>query len=395
MENLSDIVKGVIKMRGWRYIGIPILTATLFFSLMTKETEATQIINGDPHPAVAAGTVINDDLVILGGSDVVIDGTVNGDVFIFAQRATIRGTIQGDVFAAVQNIEVDGRIEDDARIVAQNVRINGKIKRNLWAAAQDVTIYRNGDVGRNASVASELMTLVGIIQGNLDGAMQSLYIQGTLGGTGKINVKDILLGSEGKLGGDLLYTSPNPVVIEPGGQIVGRTERTESPPPKEWQTYQKKHARGLGFIWPLLSFFGGLIIWAVWKRLLPTSWFAWQQNINEEPGKSALIGLILIGGIPIISLLILITIVGIPLAMMTMFVYGFIYYLSHLVAGSVLGTYLYKRLGWQENNWVFPLGYSVISLLSIVPFLGFFIHVAVFALGLGSLFIKFFSGKPI
>jgi hypothetical protein len=96
-------------------------------------------------------------------------------------------------------------------------------------------------------------------------------------------------------------------------------------------------------------------------------------------------GLLLMGGIPFVSLLILITIVGIPLAVITMLVYVIIYYLSHLVIGGVIGTYIYQRLGWQENTWMFPMGYFVVTMLTIIPFLHFFTNVAVFALGLGGI----------
>jgi uncharacterized membrane protein len=126
---------------------------------------------------------------------------------------------------------------------------------------------------------------------------------------------------------------------------------------------------------------------------LPDSWFAWQRNIVEDPGKSALTGLILIGGIPVISLLTLVTIVGIPLAIMTMVMYGFIYYLSHLVVGGVIGAWLYRRFKWQENSWIFPLGYFLVCVVTAIPFIGFFTHIAIFAFGLGSIFVRVLAGK--
>jgi hypothetical protein len=61
-----------------RYAGIFIVVMFMFLCAM-QPGEAVQIISGGTNPSVAAGKVVDDDLIIFGGKDVIIDGTVNGE----------------------------------------------------------------------------------------------------------------------------------------------------------------------------------------------------------------------------------------------------------------------------------------------------------------------------
>jgi len=80
-----------------------------------------------------------------------------------------------------------------------------------------------------------------------------------------------------------------------------------------------------------------------------------------------------------------VTIVGIPMAIFIVLFYLVACYLSIIVAGAVLGKVLSHKFGWEKEYWSFLLGYLLVILLIMVPFLGFFAKIAFLSLGMGGL----------
>lgn len=68
-----------------------------------------------------------------------------------------------------------------------------------------------------------------------------------------------------------------------------------------------------------------------------------------------------------------------------MLAYAVIYYLSQLVAGGLVGSWLFRLFGRPENTWAFPLGFLLVSLLLFIPLADILARVVIFALGLGGL----------
>lgn len=86
-------------------------------------------------------------------------------------------------------------------------------------------------------------------------------------------------------------------------------------------------------------------------------------------------------GIPIASVIALVTIVGIPFGIGMLFGLGLMYTVGYVAAGFALGRALVKR---PANRFLaFLAGWGIVRVASIVPFLAGFVWFAAIAYGLG------------
>lgn len=99
--------KHIVRYFGAFLIAV-ILPVTTVVPVLAMESRAAENV------AVASGEVVNDDLYVM-GRDVIIDGTVKGDVIAFAQRVTINGVVEGSLNVAAQMITVNGQVIRGAR----------------------------------------------------------------------------------------------------------------------------------------------------------------------------------------------------------------------------------------------------------------------------------------
>src|SRR3954463_11281193 len=63
---------------------------------------------------------VDDDLYVT-AKEVVVEGTIKGDLIAFGSSITVDGTVEGDLIAAGQSVKIGGTVDDDARIAGQTL----------------------------------------------------------------------------------------------------------------------------------------------------------------------------------------------------------------------------------------------------------------------------------
>lgn len=86
------------------------------------------------------------DTVTIGANEV-----VNDDLYAFANQVTVDGRVRGDLIGAGSRLVVNGTIEGDLLFAAQTIIINGTINDDARIAAQVITL------GSNARIGSDLL----------------------------------------------------------------------------------------------------------------------------------------------------------------------------------------------------------------------------------------------
>jgi hypothetical protein len=101
--------------------------------------------------------------------------------------------------------------------------------------------------------------------------------------------------------------------------------------------------------------------------------------------------LVTIAAIPGVILL-LITVVGIPLAGLVLFMLLIYGYLAKVVVGYALGRWMSAKFNWKMTPYTeFALGLLIIYIIKLIPVVGFLAGLIVFWIGLGALTLKVFS----
>jgi hypothetical protein len=131
---------------------------------------------------------------------------------------------------------------------------------------------------------------------------------------------------------------------------------------------------------------GFAILGLILLTLLPGVFAAVEAEVRNEPIKNFLIGL----GVVIVGALVLVvmavTVVLIPTAIMFGMLYLAAVLLASIVVGAAIGTFLQRYFPGVRHPWLFFLaGFFLLHLLFAIPILGFLIRLVATGLGVGAL----------
>jgi hypothetical protein len=145
-----------------------------------------------------------------------------------------------------------------------------------------------------------------------------------------------------------------------------------------------------GFIRPILSLLAlALLMILVFPGLCNGT----AQVIKQQPGKSAGAGAIILFVTPFAALLLLITVIGAPISMLSMLLYIVVICISRVFAGYFLAQLVLDRIGKQLHPVLTMLGgVLVLALLFKIPYIGWILHLAAVLFAAGA-FILYLSGK--
>jgi len=323
------------------------------------------------------------------GNAIEISGTVNGDVFVAGNTVRISGTVNGDVFAGASNIIINGEIDGSVRVAGSNVSIDGKVSRNLMAAGSSLVVNEKAEIGKHVSLAGAFIDVRGKVGGNLEVAGDTLNIAGQIGGKTKLHFKEgerVVLLPQAHLMGDLDYTAENEVVIKEGAQIDGQTNFYPF-------VSKPRQAEILGFMTAgylfvkLVQIFGLFVVALLLISLLKKKVLEVTDLMIKKPWSQIGRGAAWFFLTPIACIVLLITVIGIPLAGIVSLLYVVMLYFSKVFASIALGLLLTKSLGWGKVSLMVSMiiGVIVFSVIKGIPILGWLICLVAIWWGLGAL----------
>jgi cytoskeletal protein CcmA (bactofilin family) len=321
---------------------------------------------------IAAGEKIN-SAAYLAGQSVDVAGDVNGDLFCAGQNINISGTVHGDVICAGQNINISGKVDGDIRIAGQSVDVSASAD-NLTVFTQNFTLSGKGNIARDITGAAKIMTINGTVGRDITLGATNATINGTVGRNITSGVEHLTLGSSAKVNGNISYTSHNQLSKESGAQVTGTVKRTEPPEEKN-----KSGWFGIGF--RIYWFFAALLVALALILLFPAIFQRSATRALDAPGKTILLGVATVLFTPIVFVILLITIVGIPLGLLLLFAW-----IMALVLSGSFFAYLIGRLIWkaQRNSiWIMLVGAVILLLVYNIPYLGGLVMFAALFFGTG------------
>lgn len=358
-----------------------------------KWAAAALVILSFALPAGAVERVTGDSVVVpagnitgplfTAGSYIVVDADVDGDVFAAGQDITINGDINGDLLAAARTVRINGRVSGNVRCAVSNFDLSGEIGKSLTAAAAQVRLHEGSAIGDDTLIFAGTALFSGIVGRQALGAGGDYRIYGPIGGSVHFwEVENLTVGREASINGDLNYGSANQADILPGAQITGQTNWEQVQRPE-----QKVHPEGINWFAQLIWFIAGVVSWGVFVLIFPRLWSGFSEKIFHSPGSALGWGAFALIAAPLASLLLLITVIGIPLSLTLIIAYLLTLYAAKIIVGDAIGRFLAARFGWEgrvHGIWTFMIGFAALILLGRIPVVGFFISLIAAAVALGA-----------
>lgn len=368
-------------------LGLVILSTLAFVGIANAQSFKTGNL------ITVAGDETVDSMLFAAGNNIDVAGIVNGDVYCAGQNINISGTVKGDVFCAGQTINVSGTIEGSVRLAGQNITISGIIGNSATVAAQDLIINKNGIINRDLLGGSQDITINGQIKRDIVAGSENLTIGGKIGRDINGDISAITIESTGKVEGIVNYTGLSDPNIQNGGKIVGTITRTAPKKDVNNNYFSPMAFNIFGFVYMLIT---TIIIALVLVVLFPRQLKDASDKAIRMPVKTALVGFVAMIFAPIFIILLLLSFVGIPLAIISILIWIIIMIISSPFAGYLLGRVILRKS--KRPAMIILLGSSILVATYFIPFIGFVTMFIANLFGMGMIVMqgkKLFSKNPV
>ncbi len=240
-----------------------------------------------------------------------------------------------------------------------------------------VTIDR-GETADDVVVIHGPVSVAGRVRGDLVVVDGRLRISGTVAGDVVTVAERAALAPGARVGGDLVYGDKRPVVPA-GATVAGDIDRVNV----------DKIADPAGFIgaaaiWIAVTVsalvLGLLLLWLA-PRALEAAFEAASTSLGATIGW----GLLLFFGLPVLAVIALVTLVGIPLGVALLLALLPLYAIGYTTGAWLLGR---RLVGPPRGRLLaFLAGLAILRLLAIIPIVGGIVWFAATAVGLGALLV--------
>ncbi|NGQ95081.1 polymer-forming cytoskeletal protein [Brevibacillus sp. SYP-B805] len=355
-----------------------LLALLLVFSLMTGGAAyAFGTIKQDTY-ILPRDQVIHGDLAVNAGK-AVIEGTVEGDLYVFSENIQVLGEVKGDVLSFSAQTDISGIVDGNVRAFTHHLDITGKVSRNVTVVTDHLVIDKDSVVNGSILALAKTVDLFGKVGKEANGFIDQMRITGHVGqGISTLACKQLTIDSTAVIGGDIVYSSPHKAVIAPGATITGQ----ERYAPKDLE--KKTH-----FFFPLIALFTSvvstLVLWLLLRYLFPAAVKRVHRQWEGRLAASIGIGALALFVLPLVCVILLLTVVGIPLALALLASLFLLAFVSKIFVGTWVGVWLTQRFGWRLHPLLSELiGIAAVLLVTGIPILGFLLTVVVWMMFLGA-----------
>ncbi|MGE5522340.1 MAG: hypothetical protein ACM3SS_01400 [Rhodospirillaceae bacterium] len=332
------------------------------------------------------------DNLYLAGPDVKLEQRAEADLVAAAGRLSLDGGVEGDAVLAGGSIDVRAPVGDDLRAAGGIITLASTVKGETLVAGASVHVTPAADLARRAWLAGNEVTIDGKLHGEVKAYGRSITIGGDIQGPVMLSAERIEFLSSARVHSDVTYSSNQDIVLHPDAQIAGKITRE----PGVFQMPRPKiEIPGLSAARPLLLFgllAAGVLLYALFPRYTISA----ARTLERAPLKSLGLGAAMLFSAPPVILLLVITIIGIPLALVVAALYAVALLAAYLMAAFFVAERLLDLVGRRAAGKASRVGalaaaLAALWLLREIPYAGGVVTLAALLFGLGALTLQAFT----
>lgn len=318
-----------------------VILALILIMLIPAGVSALATYNGGQ---VTIGQPVQDDVFASGGT---IDVNAPVDSLIVAGGTiNLNAPVKGDVIAAGGTINVNGDIGGKLVAAGGTINVNSGIGTNAVLAGGTVNIAQGATVGRDAMISGGQVSSAGNIAGNLTVRARTFENTGT---AGHVDVE----------------------LSEPRGEFSR-----------------------IFTIFGIIFTIGMLILGLVLLHVAPRYFIAVEEEVRKSAIVKTVAGFFAIVVSLVVLVLISITIVLLPVALLLWMAFFAALLLSTLFVSLALGRFIALKVRWGAPPWqMFLLGFVILNLASRIPVAGIIVLVISVSLGFAAFFVTLYQNR--
>lgn len=298
-----------------------------------------------------------DSTVFAAGNNVKATGKVDGISFIAGNDVSVENE-RDYLFVGGNIINVKKVTTKDAFLAGSNINVEESKIRDLYAAGERINI--NSEITGKAYVGGNEIT-----------------INSTIKGDANISAEVIILGEKANIEGTLKYPEDAKISKEKDTKIAKeKTYKVKSASTKE---------KAMEMFIDFLSTVSSMILIGLLLLSLNRKVFDKIEKIEKTAAsvfKMTLLGFAVLVLVPILSVILISSTIGIGLGVICLLMYGIMFYLSVLPTAYFLGNWIAQDK--MDNKYLlFTISILSIYVLRLIPIIGGLVTIISLCFGLG------------
>jgi len=345
--------------------------------LLPPAAAAADIERGDPSYTLPAGQEVKNDLIVA-ADRTRIDGDVDGDLIVFSSSLTVNGHVKGDILAFGQEVRVNGPVDGNVRAWGQSVVLDSAIAKNVMAWTGELELNEKSTVGGSLTMFSGTSELSGKVAGDLLAFAGNLEINGLLGRDATIRGDRLIIGPNAQIQGQTKYTGRRQPDVSPSAKLGSPIQITML---KTGPDYTR-----VRYYWHRVLLWGASFLFGLLLFLLAPGFFVDAGHAVRRIGPALGFGALFLFATPIVAIIACVTIVGLGVGITGLLLWLIAIYTAQVFVGSWVGEKLLgEGVGAGAVIGRLALGLAVIRIVTMVPYVAFWINVVVTCWGMGAL----------
>lgn len=357
-------------MKKFKYLLVLLCTFVFFFNVKADELEVS-------------------DKPFMFEDNLTVEKIFDTSAFLFGNNVDVDSKVDGISFIAGNIIEVKGTSEYSF-IAGNDIEIYSTSLKDVFVAGASISFKEEAFIGRDAFFAASSIMLSGTVNGDFRSYSDSIELKNTtINGDVVINSSSIIIGENVNIAGEFKYNDD--AVIE-GEDLLNAFAITTYSSSDE--TIAKEEL--LTTISSKLINFLNLVILGVLICLLfgkyVTKMYKKYENLPFGTyAKQFGHGFLVLFVTPLLGVMLVTTTIGMSVGLVLLALYIMAIYISRILLAIIFGNMFIKKvLHKKVNNYLgLLIGLVVITLVTMIPYLGGLVTFVLLLLGLGVVFHLF------
>ncbi len=339
--------------------------------------------------------VINSDLVKVGNTVSVSGSTIHGDAYLIGKNVNFSGIVTGDLFIISGNATIFGAVGQDLRVIAGNMFLDGKVGRNISFIVGKAVI-------EDYSYKGSLLSIVGNLISNASFEKGAKILGGTILLNGKFDNEVKIIAKQELIFGQnfhntkrVFYSSPKPAHIDSNARVSGpitydNNQLASSFPNSFTNTKLTIMPELIHTGLNAFRLFMFIINFSIGYFLLHV--FSEKLAVVSNMSTTSIVklfsqGVLIVAGFLFVLLFLVVTIIGIPLAILLIVIVPFVLTIILIVGSYIVGrnALLFLEAG-DRRGWALFFGLFIGYLFSSIKTFGFFYQLLLIIITIGILF---------
>lgn len=321
-----------------------------------------------------------DDTLIFHGETLIVKGTVTGNVIAFAERVEINGTVQGDLISFAGMVLINGTVDGNAYTFSKATTVKGRVARSLHSFSSTTRIESPGSVAGDVFAFTSDASIDGAAGRDLYAFAGMTHVEGSVGRNIYARTGRLGVGAAANVGGDVTayVKKQEDVQIDPGATVAGMTD-VHLPTPRPSRFLRPKF-----YVWEAIWLAAAFVLGLLLNWLFPALFQPRLENAGALLRTLGL-GFLILVATPVAAIIVAVTVVGMPLAVISLVLLLLGVYLAKIFVAAFVGRALAGGREGQPPAFALQLllGLAILFVAMNLPYLGGWIAFLVILLGLG------------